>query len=328
VGTRFSYIHLSDPHFCSVPVRQNVLTLMRRRPRAVIDTSLARVRHDFFCFAKPASYVPDIVSGVAQFCLERAAVVDGIIVTGDIATTGFLSDLNVGYAFLTEPAADSFLTERGLPTLGASKLPIYVLPGNHDKFWDYAGSPNCKNFELKFDGKMPHFDGGVGHWVAGKQERFLGFVYGDFCLLDRSDAQDKIVGVFGQGRVYEHILGELKSRTLSLRARYKGIHLVWVIHFAPFDCGLSLELIDWRDVEQAAVALGLVATLCGHTHKASKWVRDRHVIYCGGSAGCVDSEDDSRVHVVHFNVDESCVVSRESYKWDSNKQEFALYDVD
>jgi 3',5'-cyclic AMP phosphodiesterase CpdA len=325
--TRSSYIHLSDIHFCAEPMRHNALMLIKRRPRDLIDTGR---KHGivFLSVAKPASYVRDIVSGVAQFCLERTHVADGIFITGDLATTGMMSDIRVAVAFVKEQAKSGFVTENLFPTLSPSRLPIFIVPGNHDKYRDNNASPNCKNFELNFDSYMRNCKSGVGHWIRRKKDRILGFISADFCLQDRRDALDKAVGSYGQGRVYEHVLHELKDRTFALRGKYNGIHLIWLIHFAPFDCGYRLRLIDFDGIIQSAISLGVVATLCGHTHKASKQQIDNHVVYCSGAAGCVDSEYDSRVHVIHIDVGEHCQISRESYIWDSGKHEFVFHGVD
>ena len=252
---------------------------MKRRPRDMIDTAWKQGRNvGFLSFAKPASYVPDIAAGVAQFCLERSAVIDGILFTGDLATTGLMADIGVAYSFIAEPAKNGFVTETGSPTVNVSSAPIHVLPGNHDKFVNVTGAPNCRTFELKFEAYMRNFSSGVGHWVRRKQGQFIGFLCADFCLQSRQDALDKVVGPYGQGRVYQDVLEELKSRTFRLRKSYKEIQIVWLIHFAPFDCGYSLQLIDWDRIIDAARALRVLATLCGHTHQASKFVVDSHTI--------------------------------------------------
>jgi hypothetical protein len=171
MSTRSSYIHLSDMHFCIQPMRQNAFTLFKRRPRNFIDTG-RRFGLGFLSLAKPASYVPDIVSGVAQFCFERAFVVDGILLTGDLATTGMMIDIGVASSFIKEPAQSGFVTEKLFPTLKASNLPIFIVPGNHDKYLDNRGAPNCKNFELTFEVYMRNYLSGVGHWVRRKKAPF------------------------------------------------------------------------------------------------------------------------------------------------------------
>src|SRR5712692_3859232 len=95
---RWSYIHLSDIHFCVEPLRHNALTLIKRRPRDLIDTGRAGGL-GFLSVARPASYIPDIVSGVAKFCFDRRYISDGILITGDLATSGLMSDIRVAHSF-------------------------------------------------------------------------------------------------------------------------------------------------------------------------------------------------------------------------------------
>jgi hypothetical protein len=159
---------------------------------------------------------------------------------------------------------------------------------------------------------MPNYHGGVGHSVQLKGQCYVGFVYADFALQEPVDALDRAVGLYGQGRVYGEIMNELRDLTLSLRNRFKGINLFWIIHFAPFDCGYKLRLIDWEEIIQAAPSLGVIATLCGHTHKTAKYIQEKHTVYCGGSAGCVDSETDSLIQVINLDVEGHCRITRQN----------------
>ena len=325
---RFSYIHLSDTHFCIEPVRRNALGLMRRLPRNRIDTYWRQMRTiGYLSLAKPASYIPEILIGAAQFCLERPSV-DGVIFTGDLATTGMMTDLLVARSFVSEPAADGFVTENGSPTLNVGSRNIYVLPGNHDKYINPAGAPNCIHFAMQFGSLMRNYRDGVGHWVRRKGNAHVGFIYADFTLQTRMDASDKFFAVYGQGRVKEEVLRELKDRSFDLRRRFEKITLVWVLHFAPFDCGYSLRLHDYGDFIDAAISLRVAATICGHTHRASKTSVDGHTILCAGSTGCVDAEEDSRIQVLHFDVGKEIHIQRENYIWSSNEQEFVFLSRD
>src|SRR5262245_61356838 len=146
---------------------------------------------------------------------------------------------------------------------------------------------------------MPNFKDNVGYWVDFKDNTYLAFVYVDFSLQERGDAADRLIGVYGQGRVYPEILETLRRRTRDLQHQYAGVNVIWLIHFAPFECGWNLRLIDYNDVTTAASSCGVSAILCGHTHSARKDGSSEHTIYCGGSAGCVDSENDARIHVVN-----------------------------
>ena len=326
---RFNYIHLSDTHLCVQPNRRSAQQLIRRNVRYALDTAWQQSHTlGFLSVIRPASYLPEIAAGAAQFCFERFQILDGIILTGDLATTGIITDINAAHSFVTAPATAGFYAGLRTPTLGFMGADIYVVPGNHDKFSDSKGTPNCKNFELTFEANMPNLNSGVGHWVVQKQSKHLGFVYADFCLQSRLDAEDKVVGAFGQGRVYEDVYSELTKRTLQLRGSFRNIPIVWIIHFAPFDCGYGLKLNEFDKLVQGALRLKVAATLCGHTHKASKTTYDDHVIYCGGSAGCVDSENDSRIHVIQFDVDEQCRISRDNYIWDRGLHEFIHHSAD
>jgi hypothetical protein len=128
--------------------------------------------------------------------------------------------------------------------------------------------------------------------------------------------------VFGQGRVYEDVLADLKARTFKLKADYPDIALNWLVHFAPYECGSFLKLIDWENIVSAAAAAGVTTTLCGHTHEQFKIQGGKHTIYCAGSAGCADSEMNSTVHILRFDIDTTVSVRRENYKWNSRELEF------
>ena len=328
---RFSLIHLSDTHLCIEPRRHNIISLLRRNLRDRIDTGFKQTQATgLLSFTRPASYAPHLLSAVAQFCLKHSDVNDGILVTGDISTTGMMTDLDVAQSFVAAPATAGFLSATGFPTLNSSTTHIRVVPGNHDRYVNSVGSPNCMNFFFKLGSNLPgNFHNDVGHWVLQKEQDYLALILADFCLQRRMDASDSALAVFGQGRVYEDVLTELKRRTLMLRNEYSFIAVVWIIHFAPFDCGHDLLLHGWAGLVDAAVALNVSATLCGHTHQASKHQMKGHVVYCAGTASCVDREHDSRIDFVHFDVDsETCSISRDNYSWSDTQHEFVWRDAD
>ncbi len=326
---RFTYIHLSDTHFCIQPSRRSVQQLVQRDLRNKIDTTYKQFKtFGLASILRPASYVPEIIAGAAQFCFERAGVVDGVIITGDLATTGIATDMNVAHSFITAPPTAGFYSAPRSPTIGFMEGYITLVPGNHDKYADDYGTPNGKNFELRFGSYMPNFRSGVGHWVDQKDGRKPGFIVADFSLQSRSDAEDKVIGAFGQGRVYYDVLDEVTNRSLLLRRKYSNIPLVWIIHFAPFDCGYSIKLVDFDKVIDAAIRLKIAVTLCGHTHRSSKLMVDGHIVYCGGSTGCVDKEHDARIQLMHFDVDKDCRAIRHNFLWDRSQHEFVLHSFD
>jgi 3',5'-cyclic AMP phosphodiesterase CpdA len=278
-------------------------------------------RIGIFSLAKPASYCPDIVSGVANFCFRNRRQVDGIIITGDLATTGMHADLNVARSFLSDPAIVAYSAQSRSPTLNSSELPIYLVAGNHDRYANNGATPNSRNFDLLFDEYLRNFDGFVGHWVVKKDSQSIAFISADFSLRTRGDATAHI-NAYGQGRVYSDTLKNLTDRSFALKAKFPGVAIFWLIHFAPFDCGPRLELIGWDQIAASASALGVTATLCGHTHKPFRVQLSDHSIFCAGSAGCADSEDNSFVHILDIQIDKTTKVVRHSYKWDFDLDEF------
>jgi predicted phosphodiesterase len=302
---------------------------MQRDLRSQIDTGWRQARElGIDSLFKPASYVPSIISGVAQFCLARRDV-DAILITGDIATTGLPADLNIARNFVTARAtAGGFVSDVRFPTLNGSGVPIYVLPGNHDRYADNMGTPDCAEFDGLFGAYMPNFRSSIGYWIDQKENRQVAFVYGDFCLQTRMDALDNAVAVFGQGRVYQDVLKLLEDKTRQLQTESKISCVVWAIHFAPFECGYQLCLINYQDILRSAEDLGVKAILCGHTHNSMAVAQRGHTIYCAGSAGCIDREDDARVQVFNIDIDETCSVWRENYIWSAEQHEFMFDSVD
>jgi 3',5'-cyclic AMP phosphodiesterase CpdA len=332
---RFSFIHLSDFHFCTEPSRHNVLFLKKRNIKATIDTVYEQVgKLGILSLARPGSYYPPITAGVAQFCHAHKDEINGIIISGDLATTGMATDVEVAKIFVSEPpGAVGFTSKLEKPTLQAAGRPIYVLPGNHDRYANDLARPGAKLFDGEFDAYLPNYDGSVGHQVQNRLDKYIGFVFADFSLARRMDATTKVQSL-GQGRVYPEILKNLKSRTLMLRTKYPGIALNWVVHFAPYDCGLGLRLIDWPEVTAAATDLEVLTILCGHTHVQRREPQGKeplpnHTIYCAASAGSVDNEDDSRVHIVRFDIgDKEVKHYRENYRWSPWRGAFELHSVD
>lgn len=304
--------------------------LINRELRNKLDTTWQQgLQLGFDSFFKPASYVASIVSGVAQFCLAQRDVIDGIIITGDIATTGISDDLNVARDFVAaEATAGGFVSVTRFPTLNTSEVPIYAFPGNHDRYENDFGSTNSRIFDTLFKPYMPNFASSVGYWIDEKKGRRVAFVYADFSLQTRFDALDKLVAVYGQGRVYSDILELLKNKTRQIQADGITACVVWAIHFAPFDCGYGLRLIDYDDLVRSAEELGVKAVLCGHTHDASVTMLKGCKIYCGGSAGCIDREHDARIHVINVDADESCSIQRENYLWSASQTAFIFTGTD
>jgi hypothetical protein len=66
----------------------------------------------------------------------------------------------------------------------------------------------------------------------------------------------------------------------------------------------------------------------GHLERCRRAPDDSRKACCSGSAGCVDSEHDSRIHIIQIDIDDNCRISRDTYKWDPSEHEFVFHSSD
>jgi 3',5'-cyclic AMP phosphodiesterase CpdA len=101
----FRFIHLSDFHFCLHPLRRNLKMLHRRRLWEQIDSLRNQTRDlGITTLISPSSYDPAITAAVARFCYDRRNIIDAIVVSGDLATTGKVVDLASAKSFIEDAA--------------------------------------------------------------------------------------------------------------------------------------------------------------------------------------------------------------------------------
>jgi 3',5'-cyclic AMP phosphodiesterase CpdA len=82
-----------------------------------------------------------LAHAVAEFVYTERNGLDAIIITGDLATTGLPADLLPAERYVTEACTDKWLTSRQAPSLASHDLPIFLIPGNHDRYQDEVGTP-------------------------------------------------------------------------------------------------------------------------------------------------------------------------------------------
>lgn len=196
------FLHVTDSHFGlpanSVGLKRKVLVaaagqLVRSRVATLMAT------HDETAIAALRVFVE----------LERDYL-DGIIVSGDAATTGDRDDLRLAH-FNLETIAEA--------------TPYFVLPGNHDRFgqpWRYP--PTSRDFERVFPS---------AHLVAspfGMGSKRVGD-----CVLVGIDASlDSLTGIPGRGRRLGHglIRSDVSARLdRILQTHADASHIIIVIHF-------------------------------------------------------------------------------------------------
>jgi predicted phosphodiesterase len=301
--------------------------LFKRDLHRTLDTfdQKGAPKREWNSFVHPASYVPEIACGVAQFCYGLNRLFDGIIVSGDLATTGRGGDLRVAKSFIAEPPNYGPFIRHNEATISRTTLPknIHLVPGNHDRYRDDAGTPGSPHFALTFENPhMRNLQGDVGHWVKRKNGQYIGFVYADFSLRERAHATNPVSGPYGQGRAYAKTLSELSKLTKQLQGR--GMPVVWVIHFAPYQTDPNLILVNFNRLSNTAASLGVLCTLCGHTHEQDHVITRGHPVFCAGSACCVDSKNNARLHVFEFRVESGKQPSilRKNYRWSWDRDAF------
>lgn len=286
----------------------------------------------FLRVAQPESYDPDIVEGVARFAWRYGDEIDCIVITGDLATSGLQVDAAVASDLVDASPTDRYFTPNGV-TLKPSHRDIHLLAGNHDNYKNDKGEPGgFANFALRFGHRMPNHISGVAHSVLRKgveqRERYLGIVLADLSLRSAKDCSAINLAEpllrYGQGRVYSDILYSVQDRTKELRQKYRGIHIVWMIHFAPYDCGLLLQLNDFQDLIESARTLGVSDIICGHTHERRTVSAESLTIHCAGPSGAVGADNSTFVHIHEIEFGASSVGhKRRDFKWHRKIHDFS-----
>jgi 3',5'-cyclic AMP phosphodiesterase CpdA len=321
-------LHLSDLHFSFEPRRLDALSRIRLgwHDQQVLR-ALFRIRANGLF----TSHDQDLALAVAEFALARRARLSGIIITGDLATTGLVEDLTAALAFVNEPAARGARSEQGTATLAAAGLDVFLVPGNHDRYASEFGEAGGVGFDEVF----AHF------WECGSRiqsvlfesERGkLGVIGADFSLGCTDDARTPcVIGRLGQGRVYGHLLEELQSTTMELRGEHPNIGIIWAVHFPPSAPGNSrgLHLINGRNLISSARAQGVRHILAGHIHADLTYMapgKPAVTIHCANSACSVSTDGGNGFQILEVTVEDSRVaISEHGHVWDDDQGEFVVH---
>lgn len=313
--SRFRLLHLSDLHIAEEADHLNRHEKMREALNSGF-TDVWRSENlssDLMSLLRPTSHSTFAQHMAAKFCYDRRDDVDAIVITGDIATTGRDKDLAAAREYVLKNVKSHYFDWRFGSSLSAGGRRIYLMPGNHDRYKGFLPNPSVNN--LNFENYFPnHYPLGkrVHSFTRSKEGRSIGVVFGDFCI--RSDADVSSGSAWGKGIAYEDILDDMAAESRRLRLERPGILILWAIHFAPFECGASLELVDGAAVIDRARRSGVRHILCGHTHTKERISIGDVTVYCAGSACSVDREGSHMVHIVDIQYDAaSAAVTRENF---------------
>ncbi len=252
---------------------------------------------------------------------------DTILLTGDLATTGDMADLQEAYKFIDDvPRVGTYLTAAGKPTIAFVNPHhlVSLLPGNHDRYRTGFSFylPGGRVFDTVF---CPGPGQGNPYWcqrqgfafaggpTRGKASLLIWTI--DFSLrsTDRGRRHYGLPGWLGQGRVQRKILygakgtptaptpASLVGQTLSSRQHAVGQGLtpvvIWAIHFDPFSTDGLVQLLDSDLLIDATRQAGVSAILCGHTHesKVKPLSATTAVFACGTTSASGEPHNDFQV---------------------------------
>ena len=275
-----------------------------------IDSALKRTMEADFSFKDVAvqalkdftiasSYNPGALDCLCNFVDDEDAFLDAILITGDLATTGFDCDLEKGRLFLE---GTGFFEQ----TIAQALTEKMLLPGNHDRYV-YTGkgflfAPGGTRFDEVL---QRHWSGPVKVYGPIRDEKDLSVVIvaADFSLRSKEDCTLPFLKLsrLAQGRVYRSILDELIEKTRVARhdERARGYTPVtlWAIHFPPYFTysntgrvaqtldSLTKNLIDEDQLIAEAKKHFVDAILAGHTHEPQDYPAGEYAIrvLCAGT---------------------------------------------
>jgi hypothetical protein len=242
-----------------------------------------------------------------------------------------LDDLKAGLDYIVGPALHDipYLNAELNPTISEVRAPVFLLPGNHDRYRNHLGHSGGTSFDQVFSGFWGNPNPYVRSCVIQDPDSVdkLGIVAADFALRSDDDYDGPWWHRYGQGCAYTDIVNMLEKRTLELFQRYDGIGIVWMVHFPPsFEaCGnLALILRNHERVIEAAQACNVRIIFSGHIHKPYQGKEGGVEVVCAGSATCYMEAAGNWLHFHELEVSSGMTtfVSSQNFRWSKERLAF------
>jgi 3',5'-cyclic AMP phosphodiesterase CpdA len=219
-----------------------------------------------------------------------------------------------------------------MPTLAASKVPVFLLPGNHDRYEGLLKRAGGTRFFGYFSEK---------YWPSTARVRAyplleldgerLAVVGADLCLtntlLDAGWRRGGKWAWLGQGRAHPAVLRAMVDETTRVRRERGPVAVVWAVHFPPRFHGLDgdLVLLQEDDLLEAAREAEVNHLFCGHTHQARSYPAGAGLdVYCAGTATQYVAPWGNTLHPIDIEVTGGQVraVSWQTVTWNEDLGDF------
>lgn len=291
-----------------------------------------------------SSFSPDKAGAFSWAVSDASLDVDAIIITGDLATTGFTKDLNAALSFFSGPAPMHWSPEKNSFVSLRSKdfPPLIIMPGNHDRYTEPFFFPRSIEFEDVFGQYWNFSEPGpkkfadhrfVRTTYLRKDEAILAICTVDFSLGSENEADGSFMAYMGQGRVckgssdgVQFALDELIEQTQWMQEAFKGISIVWCVHYPPHfpDVNQKLKLINDDLLVEVAVTHGIKLLLSGHTHEYKSYDTDGVKIVCCGTTTAAGNMHQNQY--LELTIDTRKLADPHVVRkcWDKNVKDFVL----
>jgi 3',5'-cyclic AMP phosphodiesterase CpdA len=274
------------------------------------------------------SYDPSVLRAFSDF-VSRHRLLDAVLLTGDIATTGDYDDLVEAFQFVDGRFSSAWFSHYPAfpnPSLSQTDVPVFVLPGNHDRLSKTEGlfEPGGTMFHRVFG---DYWVGDVKAYpIIRKDSLAVAIIAADFSLRSSKDVHLAVLNKYAQGRVYEDVLQQLVLQTKSERENWTDdLIVLWAIHFPPSyrSISRSMKLLGESELIRAANECEVQAVLCGHTHKQLNYRRAKmhFQVLCAGTVSEHRPRERHHFQIITLNRNG---MQLDSYEYDHAYADFRL----
>jgi len=286
-----------------------------------------------------SSHDPKLVEALLHYIQQEASSLDGVVFVGDLATTGSVEDLSCARDVVSSVA--EILSAQGVCFDGGmisyrNKL-VAVVPGNHDRYRGKFLLPGGEEFEIVCEEWWPHKARVVTNLLLKDSLPAVAVICADFTLRSPWKAKS-FPGIWGQGRVLEEDLQDLRVAVRLLDQQFPSTPRVLCVHFPVandgIDCHDSLKLVDGDELRDWAVSNNIALIVAGHLHRSSGsgpivLAQDGGVLVCTATATQFYAPNGNGVHFVDIQSDDGgqAVITVRDVRWDEDEQEYCVYEA-